>query len=108
MRWNSLATVAAGFMLTTSLAIAQVDQTLTGTVGDVMCGKKHTMGDDSPAQCTRECVKGGSDYALIVGDKVYTLKGNKTEMDKFAGAKVTVKGKVSGSVVTADSIKAAP
>ena len=62
-----------------SLAIpvfAQPEQakTFTGVVSDNMCGKQHMANDKSAAQCTRECVKAGSDYALVVGDKVYTLK----------------------------------
>ena len=31
------------------------------------------------AACTKACVDKGSDYALVVGDKVYTLK---TSTDK--------------------------
>ena len=106
MRFTSFALVTAGLMLTTSLAIAQAAKTLTGTVSDAMCGKTHMMKGESPAQCTRECVKSGSDYALVVGDKVYTLKGDRTAIDKFAGANVIVKGKLSGSTVTMESIKA--
>ncbi len=104
MRSNSLAFVTAGLMLTTSLAIAQGAKTLTGTVSDAMCGKTHMMQGASAATCTREA---GTDYALVVGDKVYTLKGDKAAIDNFAGADVVVKGKLSGSIVTVESIKAA-
>jgi hypothetical protein len=38
---------------------------------------------------------------------VYTLKGGKTQLDKFAGQNVTIKGKVDGKTVTVDSIVAA-
>ena len=107
MRVTSFALVTAGLMLTTSVSIAQAAKTLTGTVSDAMCGKTHMMKGESAAQCTRECVKSGSDYALVVGDKVYTLKGDKTTIDKFAGANVVVKGKQTGSTVTMESIKAA-
>jgi hypothetical protein len=107
MRFNSFALVTAGLLLTTSLAIAQADQTLTGIVSDAMCGKTHMMKGASAATCTRECIKEGSDYALVVGDKVYTLKGDKTAIDKFAGANVVIKGKLSGNTVTMESIKVA-
>jgi hypothetical protein len=40
----------------------------------------------------------------VVGKKVYTLKGDKSELDKYAGEKVTVKGTVSGDTVTAQSV----
>jgi hypothetical protein len=107
MRFTAIAFATAGLMFTASLAIAQATQTLTGTVSDAMCGKKHMMQGATAAKCTRECVKSGSDYALVVGDKVYTLKGDKAAFDRFAGANVIVKGKTSGSVITVDSIKVA-
>ncbi len=107
MRFNRSAFLTAGLLLAASLAAAQAE-TFTGTVSDSMCGKKHMMQGASDAKCTRECVKGGSDYALVVGDKVYTLKGDKAQLDKFAGAKVVVDGSASGETVTAKSIKAAP
>jgi hypothetical protein len=62
------------------------------------------MKDMSAADCTRMCVKGGSDYALASGDKVYTLKGDKTQFDKYAGQNVTVKGKVDGKTIAVESI----
>ena len=107
MRFNSLSFATAGLLLTAPFAFAQATKTLTGTVSDSMCGKKHMMAGKSAAECTRECVKEGSDYALVVGDKVYTLKGDKTAIDKLAGANVVVKGTTSGSTVTMESIKAA-
>lgn len=85
-------------------APAGKDQTFTGVVSDKMCGAKHMGGD--AASCTRACVKQGSDYALVVGDKVYTLKGDKAELDKFAGQKVTVKGKLTGDTIEASSVSA--
>jgi hypothetical protein len=105
MRFKAIAFGTAGLVFTASLAIAQAAQTLTGTVSDAMCGKKHMMQGATAAQCTRECVKSGSDYALVVGNKVYTLQGDKAAFDKFAGANVIVKGKTNGSVVTVESIK---
>jgi hypothetical protein len=92
--------------LSTGVASAQSNQTLTGTVSDAMCGAHHMMQGKTPAQCTRECVKQGSDFALVSGGKVYTLKGNKTQFDKFAGEKVIVKGNVSGTTISVDSITA--
>jgi hypothetical protein len=78
--------------------------TLTGVVSDTMCGAKHMMKGKTAAECTRECVKADGEYALVVGEKVYTLKGNAADLDKYAGERVTVKGTVSGDTVTAQSI----
>lgn len=95
--------IAFALLTLSSLAFAS-EQTLTGVVSDTMCGKQHMMKNAPAAKCTRECVKGGSDYALVVGDKVYTLKGDKAQIDKFAGEKVTVKGDLKGETLTVSSI----
>ena len=79
--------------------------TLSGVVSDSMCGAKHMMKNKTPAECTRECVKSGSDYALVVGNKVYVLKGDQATIDKFAGKRVKVKGSMAGSVVTVQSLQ---
>jgi len=104
----------AGFLvllLTAVLSIASFaasGKTYTGTVSDAMCGAKH-MGD--PASFTRGCVGKGSKYALVVGDKVYTLdtsdKAALDTLDKQAGAKVTVTGTENDNVIAVSSVKAA-
>jgi hypothetical protein len=103
---RAIRTLAVLLLLSLCLLAADAkDQTLTGTVSDTMCGSRHTMMPGlSDNQCVRACVKAGSDYALVVGAKVYTLKGNKADIDKFAGEKATVKGQVSGNVIQATSI----
>ena len=79
----------------------------TGTVSDAMCGAKH-MGP--AADCTRGCVKKGSKYALVVGDKVYTLETSDKDalatLDKQAGAKATVTGTEKDNTITVSSVKA--
>ena len=102
MRWTRIAATTAALVLTTSFAFAE---TLTGTVSDSMCGKKHGMSGKSDAECTRACVKGGGDYVLVVGEKIYTLKGDKAAIDKFAGESAIVTGTTSGTTVTVASIK---
>jgi len=62
--------------------------------------------DKTAAECTRMCVKEGSKYALVVGDKVYTLSGHEPELDKLAGEKVTVKRDVKGDTVQVQSVSA--
>jgi hypothetical protein len=90
--------------LVASFAVA-APQTLTGVVTDDMCGKKHTMMPGKPdSECVRACVKAGSKYALLVGDKVYILKGDAKQLDSFAGKRVKVAGEVSGTTITFASI----
>lgn len=100
--------VAAAVTLGTA-AVSAKTTTVTGTVGDVMCGAKHMMAGDE-ASCTRECVKKGSDYALIVKDKVYTLKANdatKAGLDKLAGKLAKVVGDLDGETIQVKSVQAA-
>jgi hypothetical protein len=82
-------------------------KTYTGTVSDAMCGAKH-MGD--AASCTRGCVAKGSKYALVVGEKVYTLETSDKDalatLDKQAGAQVTVTGTENDNTITVSSVKA--
>ena len=96
--------------LTVTEALAANGKTFTGTVSDSMCGAKHAMPGDA-AGCTRACVGKGSKYALVVGDKVYTLdtsdKGALETLDKQAGAKVTVTGTEQDNTITVSSVKAA-
>jgi len=83
---------------------AGTDTTLTGVVSDAMCGAKHSMTNMSAADCTRMCAKGGQDFALVVGDKTYNLRGDSADLDKYAAQKVTVKGKLKGNTVAVDSV----
>ncbi|MBI3492484.1 MAG: hypothetical protein HY047_12000 [Acidobacteria bacterium] len=90
-------------------ALGAKTTTVTGTVGDAMCGTKHMMAGDA-AGCTRECVKKGSDYALIVKDKVYTLKAHdttKADLDKLAGKMAKVVGDLNGETIQVTSVQAA-
>ena len=104
--YREILSLVAGLIMGTVAGYSQSSQTLTGTVSDSMCGAKHMMTNVTPAQCTRECVKQGSDYALVIGDKVYTLKGSTKELDKYAGQSVTVTGKLSGNTFTVESVSA--
>lgn len=93
--------LAIAAMLSASAASAQTT-TLNGVVTDQMCGAHHMMAGASAQKCTRECVGMGAPYALMVGDKVYTLQANpqvKKELYALAGTPAVVKGTVSGLTV---------
>ena len=91
-------------------AFAAGAKSYTGTVSDAMCGAKHGMPGDA-AGCTRGCVSKGSKYALVVGDKVYTLetsdKAALETLNKQAGEKATVTGTDNNGTITVASVKAA-
>jgi hypothetical protein len=104
----SITTLAV--ILATSAAFAAKAGTFTGTVSDAMCGAKHIMEGDS-VRCLRVCVQKGSKYALVVGDKVYTLDAqDQASLDALAGLadqKATVKGSADGDTIEVSSVKAA-
>lgn len=104
----SLAALLAGgcLMATSALAFAK-GQTFTGKVSDAMCGAKHMMEGD-PAACLRACVAKGSKYALVVGDKVYTLdtsdKATLDKLDKLADQQAKVTGAANGDTIEVSSV----
>ena len=106
----SLAALVLGVGLTVSPALgADKAQTFKGEVSDSMCGKKHMMEGDAAA-CTHACVGKGSTYALVVGDKVYTLdtkdKVALDQLDKLAGKQASVKGTANGDTISVSSVMA--
>lgn len=104
------ATLALIVIVLLSLSAFAAPQTLTGTVTDTMCGKKHMMPGKSDAECTRECMKSEGEwtYGLVVGDKVYSLAGDIKQFNSFAGKRVKVTGETSGDKFTVQSIATAP
>lgn len=89
---------------------ADKPQSFTGKVSDAMCGKAHMMSGPE-ADCTRACVGKGSKYALVVGDKVYTLdasdKGVLGTLDKLAGSNAKISGTLNGDNIQVASAAAA-
>jgi len=100
-----------GLLMIAGLAVSPAfaaGKTYTGTVSDAMCGAKHAM-PGAAAECTRGCVSKGSKYALVVGEKVYTLetsdKAALATLDKQAGAKATVTGTEKDNTIAVTSVK---
>ena len=115
--WMATVALSTGLGVVPDVA-AGSPQTFTGKVSDAMCGAKHMEeGGIAPADCVRACVQKGAKYALVVGDKVYTLDtSDQATLDKlyklaWEDAKVT--GTANGdsisveSVTTAESVTAA-
>ena len=88
---------AAGLCLSAGAAVS-----LTGIVGEDMCGADHKkMGSTDAAKCAADCAKSmGAKYSLIVGTDQYVLS------DQAAGAKYIGKTvKVTGDVTTSGTGK---
>jgi hypothetical protein len=74
---------------------ASKDVTITGTV---TCSKYVYSKPDrkgfTPAEAIRLCASQGYAYVIVAGKNVYPLEGDKNQMAKLAGEKVTVTGHV--------------
>lgn len=108
---TTLATTLMGVTLALSSAIAaNKPQAFTGKVSDAMCGANHMMAGEA-SECTRACVRKGSKYALVVGDKVYTLDtSDKTaldKLDKLAGQQAKVTGEATGDSIAVATVTTA-
>ncbi|HZL50972.1 MAG TPA: hypothetical protein VFC37_08505 [Terracidiphilus sp.] len=79
-------------------------QSIDGVISDSMCGKKHMLPGKTDAQCIQECIKSGSNYALVAGAKVYTLAAKPQTIAPFAGKHVHIEGSLKDSTITVTSI----
>lgn len=89
---------AAGMSAAASIVVKQ-DQSgiaLSGIVTDSVCGITHGTATHGDAECTRTCVELGAGYVLADGRKMYVLKGHEPELNRVAGDRVLVRGKVVG------------
>jgi hypothetical protein len=106
--WFAAAVFSAALVALPAKAAAT--QTFTGRVSDTMCGAKHKEGIPA-ADCVRTCVKHGAKYALVVGDKVYTLdtadQATLDKLNKLAWEEAKVTGMASGDTISVKSVTAA-
>jgi hypothetical protein len=104
--------VIAMFTAFSALSVWAAPQTLTGHISDSMCGKSHTgMGEmgKNPKECTAGCVKAGSKYVFVSGDKIYEIKNqNFAALAANAGASVQLTGDIDkdGKTITVSKIAA--
>jgi hypothetical protein len=80
------------------------ERMFAGLVTDDRCGARHDMHSDmNPAECTRMCVRNGSRYVLVEGDKKYALDGNENNLDGIAGQRAKVAGIFDGKTIKVSS-----
>lgn len=83
-------------------------KTYQGMVTCTRCGAKHSAAlGRTAADCVLICVHGGSGFALVDGDKIYTLDGDASLLKKVAGRRAHVKGVARGNTITVSSVAAA-
>jgi hypothetical protein len=78
-----------------------------GIITDTHCSAKHSAKVGlSAGDCTRVCVHGGEHFALVDGDKAYTLEGDPEDLKRLAGERATVKGTLTGTTISVASVTA--
>jgi len=96
------------------VAAPHAAETWKGTISDSMCKAKHG-GDEhagkakSDRDCVEKCIKGGSDYVFVSGDKVYTIANQKfAGLKTHAGHQVNLTGEMKGDTITVSKIEMPP
>jgi hypothetical protein len=99
--------VAAGRFGQTQSTESATGEVYEGMVTCSHCGARHSAKiGQTAADCTRICVHGGSNFALVDGEKVYLLKGDLDLLKKVAGERVRVHGVISGNTIRVTSLDA--
>ena len=97
--------VVGAWLASAGVALAQ-DTTLEGTLSNTHCGLKHATASKDSAGCVNACIgANNAKYALVVGDKLYTLDGGVTaDYQKLAGLSAKVTGRVDGTTIHVTSV----
>jgi hypothetical protein len=83
-------------------------QTFSGIITDLRCGARHTDTEKSAAECTRVCVRDGSKYLLVNGDKNYEITGDPAQISQLAGQRVKLTGALAAGTIKVTSAAALP
>jgi hypothetical protein len=79
------------------------ERTFSGVITDARCGAKHTNPEKNASECSRLCVRHGSNYIVVDGDKRYELIGELREIADFAGQRVNLTGVLDGQTIKVSS-----
>jgi hypothetical protein len=80
------------------------EKVFVGLVTDDHCGARHDMRSDmNPTECTKMCVRNGSKYLLVEGNKRYALVGSEPQLDGLAGQRANIAGMLEGNTIKVGS-----
>ena len=76
------------------------ERVVAGLVTDDHCGARHDMDSGmNPTECTKMCVRNGSRYVLVEGNKRYALAGSESQLSSLAGQRVNIAGTLDGNTI---------
>jgi hypothetical protein len=82
-------------------------QNFSGIVTDAHCGSKHEDSEKKASDCAKKCVRDGSRYAIVNGDRKYELAGELRQIGQSAGQWVTLTGVLDGDTIKVSSARLA-
>jgi hypothetical protein len=83
------------------------EQTYEGMVSCSRCGAKHSAAlGQTASTCTRTCVNGGANFALVDADATYFLEGDLILLKKLAGQRARIVGALHGQTIRVSSVAA--
>jgi hypothetical protein len=79
-------------------------QTYEGMVTCSRCGAKHSAAlGQNAADCARNCVRGGANFALVEGNATYVLDGDLGVLGRLAGQRARIVGELNGNTIRISS-----
>lgn len=124
--WIEIVWVCAGVALALALGIATIGiavaafgqaadsqaaeppmkpRTYEGMVTCSRCGAKHSAAlGKTAADCARICVSSGAAFALVNGDRTYSLDGDATVLQKVAGRRARLVGVMTGNTIRVSAV----
>jgi hypothetical protein len=80
------------------------ERMFVGLVTDDHCGARHEMDSGmNSSECTKMCVRNGSRYVLVQGNKRYLLVGSESKLDGLAGQRANIAGILNGKTIKLSS-----
>ncbi|MGB6677763.1 MAG: hypothetical protein WBE44_13800 [Terriglobales bacterium] len=79
------------------------EQTFSGVITDARCSARHMNREKNASECSRLCVRHGSNYIIVDGDKKYELIGELRQIPEFAGQRVSLTGVRDGQTIKVSS-----
>ena len=81
-------------------------------ISDSMCKRHHESGAEgqqtTDPDCTRDCVKGGSKYVLLIDETVHPIANqDQKQLAEHAGTRVVVRGTLQGDAIEIAAIEKA-
>jgi hypothetical protein len=78
-------------------------QTFSGLITDARCGSRHMDLGNSASECARNCVRNGSRYVMVDGDRTYDLIGAQDQFGRLAGQRIRLTGVLNGGAIKVSS-----